>query len=443
MNCPVCNRNHPVTLSICPSCGAMINDSVREELEVKKSPVLKPSSAEKKEFLSVPYKTDLPISKPKINLPPLASAPSAPKLIIEKTVEKSVTTEINVKPTASTLIEFQNKNATLPDWRLQLQNAVKKRQGATDAMQTNSAVAATNGANALKIQPQFEPEIAPAPEITSHANPTLNKALQRIADSRQQFLIGEESEIAPIAVAETAAPTKNYPFRIAAKAGEILPAPTVEAKPATVNYTVKPRTVIAPKPEKKEFDTNKLPPLPVEVKAAFDIHKTVSDKETKEVEKTELKLVETEEISEEAEIEFEEIEDIAPFSMRFNAGLFDFIIGAFTSLILLAPFMLKGGNWLSLTGFLAFSATCAIVLFIYMTVSVGFYGRTFGMRLFALEVVDIEGENYPTIHQAAVSSSVYLLSMAFGGAGFLTLPFNEEKRAVHDIVSGTIVVKEI
>ncbi len=81
-------------------------------------------------------------------------------------------------------------------------------------------------------------------------------------------------------------------------------------------------------------------------------------------------------------------------------------------------------------------------MFIYLTTTVGFYGRTFGMRLFSLEVVDIEGENYPTLHQAAVSSAVYLLSFVFAGAGLLTLLFNDERRAVHDLVSGTIVVKE-
>jgi uncharacterized RDD family membrane protein YckC len=64
------------------------------------------------------------------------------------------------------------------------------------------------------------------------------------------------------------------------------------------------------------------------------------------------------------------------------------------------------------------------------------------MRLFSLEIVDLEGEDYPTFHQAAVSSSVYLLSLALGGIGFLTLPFNEDRRAVHDLVSGTIIIKE-
>jgi uncharacterized RDD family membrane protein YckC len=91
---------------------------------------------------------------------------------------------------------------------------------------------------------------------------------------------------------------------------------------------------------------------------------------------------------------------------------------------------------------LAFLATCAVVMFVYLTATVSMYGKTFGMRLFSLELIDVEDEDYPTLHQAAVSSAVYLLTLAFGGIGFITLPFNEEKRAIHDIVSGTIVVKE-
>ncbi len=182
--------------------------------------------------------------------------------------------------------------------------------------------------------------------------------------------------------------------------------------------------------------------MPVKVSASFDIHSTMPDEAVEELEKTEIKLVEEEEIIE-TEVETEEIEDLAPFAMRFNAGLFDLIIGSFLSFILLTPFMVSSGSWMTPTGILTFAVTCAVVMFIYMTVSIGFYGRTFGMRIFALEVVDIEGEEYPTIHQAAVSSCLYLLSLAMGGIGFLTLPFNQEKRAVHDLVSGTIVVREI
>jgi len=212
-----------------------------------------------------------------------------------------------------------------------------------------------------------------------------------------------------------------------------------------------------------DLDTNKLPPLSTVVnhsvlqpisqpaKISTSFAKTAPEQtpkiELKPEEKIEIKPVESKEISaDETQIEQpEESDDCAPFALRFNAGFFDLIIGAFLSLVLLAPFMLTGGetDWLSFTGVLTFLATCSIVMFIYLTTTVGFYGRTFGMRVFSLEVVDIEGENYPTLHQAAVSAAVYLLSLAFGGAGFLTLLFNEDRRAAHDLISGTIVVREI
>jgi uncharacterized RDD family membrane protein YckC len=451
MNCPVCNRNNAVTLSICPSCGAMINDSVREELKDKISPIIKPLNAERKPLM--PNKAEPPMPS-LLNKPvqaasvPMPQKPAVMEKVVEKIIENPATADISVKPTAPTLVEFHNKNATVPEWRLQLQNAVQQRQGRANMLANNmdsqtapQAKLVTNGATALKPEPQ------PEPEPIFHANPTVNSALQRIQQSRRQFLVEEQAEIAPVAVAAPAAPAKNYPFRIATKSGEVVPVP-VEPKPATINQTIKPKMVTSlkvdkvEKIEKKEFDTNKLPALPVKVSS--DIHSTTPEAE--DLKKTEIKLVETEEIFEEVfedEIEAEEIEDLAPFAMRFNAGLFDLIIGSFLSFVVLTPFMITSGSWFTKAGFLAFSATCAVVMFIYMTVSIGLYGRTFGMRIFSLEVVDIEGEEYPSIHQAAVSSCLYLLSLALGGIGFLTLPFNPEKRAVHDLVSGTIVVKEI
>ncbi|CAN5593401.1 hypothetical protein BH10ACI1_BH10ACI1_26590 [soil metagenome] len=413
----------------------MMNDSVREELKDKISPILMPKAIEKKEFFNIPNRIEPQMLNAQVNPPVVVSAP---KISVERTVERLATAEIAAKQTAPTLVEFHSKNATLPEWRLQLQNAVRKRQG-INSPQSNGVVLTTNGSNALKIQPDYVPEINPAPaaETVIHANPTLNSALQRIADARRAYLTEEPTETATI-VAETTAPAKTFPYRIAAKGGEIMS----EAKPATANYTVKPRTPVTLKTEVKKFDTNKLPPVSAEVSEAFDIHKTTPTEITNDVEAYELKLVETAKVLGENDVETEEIDDLAPFSMRFNAGLFDLIIGSFATLIMLAPFMMKGG-WFSFSGFLGFLAICAVVMFVYMTVAIGFYGRTLGMRFFALEVVDIEGENYPTIHQAAVSSSLYLLSMLFGGAGFLTLPFNDEKRAVHDLASGTIVVKEI
>jgi uncharacterized RDD family membrane protein YckC len=135
-------------------------------------------------------------------------------------------------------------------------------------------------------------------------------------------------------------------------------------------------------------------------------------------------------------------DDLAPLPMRFNAALFDVIIGGFLGLALLSPFILSGGDWVSLPGILAVSGGVFIMLFLYLTISLGVYGQTFGMRLFALELIDADENEYPTLHQAAVHSAVFILSLAGAGLGFLPIFFNEERRAAHDLVSGTVLVKE-
>lgn len=428
MNCPVCNRNNAVTLSICPSCGAMINDSVREELKSKILPLPKRVNFETKGNPPVSNKLNQQLVNP-------------PK----QTELKSPTAEIAAKPTAPTLVEFHTKTAALPEWRLQLQNAVRQRQETAETKNdpaVRQTKLVTHGANALKAE--FIAEAEPV----QHKNSTLNSALQRIEESRQKFLVEEK----PPMVATNPATTtgKNHPFHIAFKQTEV--AARTASKNAPISVPTKPKLASSLRLESEPLDTNKLPSLPKGEATPADFAENstnlieVEGKSLnilKAEDKIEIRLPKTEEIAEAEEENQEEFDDFAPFAMRFNAGLFDLIIGSFLSFILLAPFVLFGGNWLTFGGFFAFLTTCAIVMFIYLTTAIGLFGRTFGMRLFSLELIDIENEDYPSLHQAAVSSSIYLLSLALGGIGFLTLPFNEDRRAVHDIVSGTVVVREL
>lgn len=401
----------------------MTNDSVREDLIGKISARLKPINSELKEFVEI-KENQMP-KKTFVN--PTAMAESTPV----NDISKLTTANIEVKSTNPTLVEFHNKNATVPEWRLQLQNAVRQRQGQSQtAPQIEEptivprAKLVTSGANALKA------EVVEAPKPAQHKNPDLARALDRIEKSRQKFLVAEEPT--PIALTAPKA-SKNYPFYIASKTNE------ADIKPAEINLPIgafaKPKLAASPKIEKVKLDTNKLPVLDASIAENFSAPSADLGKAELSAETVSQKKVAAIEVE-------EEYDDCATFAMRFNAGLFDLIIGSFASLCLLSPFMMMGGDWLSGAGFFAFVATVSLVMFVYLTLAIGFYGRTFGMRLFSLELVDIEGEEYPTFHQAAVSSSVYLLSLIFVGAGFLTVFFNDEKRAAHDLVSNTIIVKE-
>jgi uncharacterized RDD family membrane protein YckC len=301
----------------------------------------------------------------------------------------------------------------------------------------------TNGGTALKAEvvQRVETESSP-PQIS---DPRVANAMRRIEASRKAFL---EPAPAPRKFAAPK-PAQLRPF------GVVSPSSNVSAavSPARVDAPPKPTLVNpSPAPVAEKRDTNKLPPIdgipkveianPV-IERVEKIEREPLPAEFAEIKRIRIKAENTEIDSPEMpELYADEIEDLAPFSMRFGAGLFDLIIGMFASMLLLSPLAFTGGNWFTSAGLLTFAGTTLIVMFLYMTVYLGFYGKTMGMRLFSLELVDAVENEYPTLYQAAVNSSVFLLSLAFGGAGFLTVFFNEEKRAAHDLVSGTILVRE-
>jgi uncharacterized RDD family membrane protein YckC len=424
----------------------MMNDSVREELQLNISAPSIPVNDERKAF---------PINSGRLeqSAPTVLPRP-APAMVAKHVPVRTITSELPAKNTNPTLVGFQNQNATMPDWRLQLQNAVRQRAGGAAETVGESAPVVyqkqlvTSGANALKAE--YVTETAEA----GHVNPKVAAALKRIEQSRQRFSPEEKPAPAPQRAAPAA--NKNYPFNVVSRTPGSVPKPAVETT-ASVNVLPKPKLVSSLRLGKEVLDTNKLPPLPESIKIASSFDKPfsaapkrvsgpLSDEvihipSVEEAEPVEETILEVRE-AEVEEIETDEIEDLAPFSVRFNAGLFDLIIGAFTSMVLLSPFVLMGGNWFTWAGLFALGATSAVVMFIYLTTCLGLFGKTLGMRIFSLEVVDIEESDYPTFHQAALSSTIYLLSLAFGGIGFLTVPFNEERRAMHDLLSGTIVVKE-
>ncbi len=494
MNCPVCNRENIYELSICISCGAMSIDSVRDELAIK------PVSAVKSEIqlaAKTAMKENPSLKKTTSNsleLKPFEIKTEKSAIIVSKTD----TAQLPTKQTNPTLIEFHSKAAAVPEWRLKLQNAVRQRQSGKSAQVPINAPQIvsqktnlrSNGNAALKIE--TAEQIETQSETAAEGNEVLANALKRINKSRQRFLVTEEEPEVQIEQKAETKPSKvfNFPEEASVNA----PAPKMaEPNPAPVYYT-KPKLASSSLQTSISFDTNELPPLPEKAQIATSFGKrpvthipldNLLNDDIPAIEKEKISVIEKAEAisdsvkefnseiithsettahaeiqakeplkigfiddenfveAEETELEnTDEIDDCAPFAMRFNAGLFDFIIGSFTTLFLLSPFMILGDNWFSFSGFLTFAVICSIVMFVYLTTAVGLFGRTFGMKLFALEVVDVEGEEYPTFHQSAVSSAVYLLSLPFAGAGFITVLLNDEKRAVHDLVSNTIVVKE-
>lgn len=396
----------------------MTNDTVREDM--------KTSVTALKELRAVTSPAPI-VERTTVSRPPMLPATPPP---IARGTE---TAGLVATKTSPTLVGFQNQNAALPDWRIQLQNAVQKRKGA----QNSAGDAANagrqfpiNGATALKPEIVQRIETEPKPRIS---DPIVAKAMRRIEESRKAFLeTGTSQKRLP----------QPHPFGIVTPNG----APSTAAAPARIVAMTKPRLVNPPLRAEKR-DTNKLPPIDLISSGSNQTDaervETTPDSEFAEIKRIRIRAESIElQSSEISETLAGEIEDLAPFSMRFGAGLFDIIIGLFAGMLLLSPIAFTRGDWFTTAGLLTFAATSAIVLFLYMTVCLGFFGKTMGMRLFSLELVDAVENEYPSLRQAAVNSSVFLLSLPFAGAGFLTVFYNEEKRALHDLLSGTILVRE-
>lgn len=88
---------------------------------------------------------------------------------------------------------------------------------------------------------------------------------------------------------------------------------------------------------------------------------------------------------------------------------------------------------------MAFVMFIAIGL-VYLLVSHIVLGRTLGMRVLKLRVIDIYGER-PSPARCAARCAGYLASAATLFLGFLWMGFDSEKRALQDWIAGTYVIR--
>jgi uncharacterized RDD family membrane protein YckC len=135
-------------------------------------------------------------------------------------------------------------------------------------------------------------------------------------------------------------------------------------------------------------------------------------------------------------------DDRASRVKRMSAAVVDLLVVALLCAPFAAAIELSIGNWRDprVSGSMALIA--ALVMFLYHTCSVALAGRTLGMHLCALHIVDARKACVPTTGQCARRAVVYMLSLATGGLGLLYSLFDAEGRTAHDILSSTVVVRD-
>ena len=99
-------------------------------------------------------------------------------------------------------------------------------------------------------------------------------------------------------------------------------------------------------------------------------------------------------------------------------------------------------NWMNARVSGSMLGIIVAVMFFYQLISSALAGRTWGMSLVSLLIVEAEHARAPTTAQAAGRAIIYILSLASFGIGIFYALFDAEGRTAHDHLSGTIVVRE-
>lgn len=138
------------------------------------------------------------------------------------------------------------------------------------------------------------------------------------------------------------------------------------------------------------------------------------------------------------------VEDVrrhrAPASSRILCAGVDLIVIG----ILCAPFAavteLADKNWQDLFVVMMAVGILSLVAFLYLTILTALTGRTLGMRLFSLRVVDARTGLIPTGSQSAGRALIFVISLLTLGIATLFALIGSDKRTAHDRLTRTAVI---
>ena len=130
----------------------------------------------------------------------------------------------------------------------------------------------------------------------------------------------------------------------------------------------------------------------------------------------------------------------APAFARLLGAVVDLVVVA----VLCAPFaavvVLTNGNWRDLKVAVTGAAVFSVMSFFYFTISTALTGRTLGMRLLSLRIVDARTGLIPTGKQSAGRALVFLGTILTLGLASLYVLIDRDKQTAHDRLARTTVI---
>jgi uncharacterized RDD family membrane protein YckC len=131
----------------------------------------------------------------------------------------------------------------------------------------------------------------------------------------------------------------------------------------------------------------------------------------------------------------------APVFRRLLASFVDLVVLTLLNAPMIAAANSYSGDWLNFQVIGTLTGVALVIVFLYSTISVALTGRTLGMRLFGIRVVDMRTGLIPTGKQSAGRALLYLASLLSAGILLALALVDSERQATHDRVSRTAVVR--
>ncbi len=407
MECSACGAFCKKRSAICPECGARQAETIPEP-----SPEARPDQT----TINIPVSTQQ------------ARQPSLPTRV----------------PPNPSLIEFPGVNRhSLPEWRKELSDRVREaqerraREAALEAAEISEDLPEKKVGPLLELLPQAEiPPVNPIvvaalrrierANVPSHfsGNRAVAVAYEEQPEPGQNTMV-EETNVSPALQSEGSSTYDHAPIERTHNLAVVPSSPTIDGGVVDDSFI-----------ESSEIESQRLDEPAIEKPAPYVRPKPkrlIRDDHDPAL--NYLDSVPTTIIMDSSAYRS------APVFSRMVASIVDLlVIGLLVALPLaLAGFTSLEWNNPRLIG----SAAGAVLLigFLYLTINTAMTGRTLGMRLFSLRVVDARTGLIPTGKQSAGRAIVFLLSLASAGVMLLYTFLNPEKHTPHDRFTRTTVVR--
>jgi len=333
----------------------------------------------------------------------------------------------------STLIEFPGvTRSSVPEWRKELSERVREVQErrAREAALEASRKAAEN--ERLRAEAAINPpqlELLPPAEMPA-INPLVAAALRRIERAHQT------------------APTETGQTRstLATAIAAIAYAPAREENemnetvgPPTTQLTFEPEIAVEEQPPAGEkshlvvVPPSEPEPEPLPSPPPRTPKRLIRD------DPNDPALNYLDSISRNLRVDDSPMQSAAAFR-RLISALLDLVFCALLASPIAAAAYWTGNNLQDVRVIAVLAGSFVVVTFVYLTLMTALTGRTWGMRLLSLKVIDTKTRLIPTGGQSIGRSFVYLISLATV-IGILSVLLSREGYSVHDRLTRTAVVR--